>query len=174
MVGGIITNNNELYERMLLIKNLGSKIKYQYKIQGRNSRLDSIQAVVLDIKLKHLDENNIKRRKVANKYLELLKDIKQIELPKIEDYCVPVYHLFVIKTDKRNALQKYLKEKGIDTIIHYPISIPELECFKEEITDYELDISKKNSKRILSLPIYPELENNEIEYVCLKIKDFFN
>ena len=85
-----------------------------------------------------------------------------------------VYYILLDEHSGTDALQKYLKEKGIDTIIHYPISIPELECFKEEITDYELDISKKNSKRILSLPMYPELENNEIEYVCLKIKDFFN
>jgi len=172
--GGIITNNNKLYERMLLIRNLGSKIKYHHEILGRNSRLDSIQAAVLDVKLKYLDKNNIKRRNVANKYFELLKDIKEIELPKIEDYCIPVYHLFVIKTDKRDELQKYLKEKEIDTIIHYPISVPELTCIKDNVIDTDLEISIKNSKRILSLPMYPELEEKEIEYVCQNIIGFFN
>ena len=120
------------------------------------------------------EDNNIKRRKVTNKYFDFLKDIEGIVLPKIEDYCLPVYHLFVIKTEKRDELQKYLKENGIDTIIHYPIAISELECMKEHIIDTDLDISIKNSKTILSLPMYPELDEKEIKYVCKCIVKFFN
>ena len=171
--GGIITNNELLYNKMKLIRNIGSNKKYYHEIIGRNSRLDTIQAAVLDVKLKYLNENNNKRRIVAEKYVELLKDISGIELPKIEEYCLPVYHLFVIKTEKRDELQKYLKEKNIDTIIHYPISISELNAIKEHNKDTNLEISLKNSKRILSLPMYPELEMHEINYVCDKIKDFF-
>jgi UDP-2-acetamido-2-deoxy-ribo-hexuluronate aminotransferase len=110
---------------------------------------------------------------VANKYFDLLEGIEGIELPKIEDYCLPVYHLFVIKTDKREQLQEYLKERGVDTIIHYPISISELECMKNEIVDTDLNTSLKNSKRILSLPMYPELEEEEIRYVCDNIREYF-
>ena len=172
--GGIITSNDDLYNKMKLLRNIGSKKKYHHEILGRNSRMDTIQAAVLDIKLKYLEDNNIKRRKVANKYFELLKGVKEIELPKINDYCVPVYHLFVIKIDTRDQLQKYLKEKGIDTIIHYPIAISELECMKNEIIDTDLNISIKNARRILSLPMYPELEDVEIEYVCDTIKRYFN
>jgi len=172
--GGLITNTEKLYNKMRLLRNIGSKKKYHHEILGRNSRMDTIQAAVLDVKLKYLEDNNIKRRKVANKYFELLKDIEDIELPKIDDYCLPVYHLFVIKTDKRDQLQKYLKEKGIDTIIHYPIPISELECMKNKIVDTNLNTSIKNAKRILSLPMYPELEDKEIEYVCDNIIKFFN
>lgn len=171
--GGIITSNDKLYNKMKLIRNIGSKKKYHHEILGRNSRMDTIQAAVLDVKLKYLEDNNIKRRKIANRYFDLLKDVREIELPKINDYCIPVYHLFVIKTDKRDQLQKYLKEKGVDTIIHYPISISELECMKNEIVETDLNFSIKNSKRILSLPMYPELEEKEIEYVCDNIRDFF-
>jgi dTDP-4-amino-4,6-dideoxygalactose transaminase len=172
--GGVITNNENLYNKMKLIRNIGSNKKYHHEILGRNSRMDTIQAAVLDVKLKYLEDNNSKRRKVANKYIELLRNIKGIELPKIENYCSPVYHLFVIKTDKRDELQKYLKENGIETIIHYPIAISELECMKEHIIDTQLDISIKNAERILSLPMYPELEEKGIEYVCSNIRDFFN
>ena len=119
------------------------------------------------------DLKHKKRQNIAHKYFELLKDIEGIKLPKIEDYCLPVYHLFVIKTEKRDELQKYLKEKEIDTIIHYPIAISELEAMKEHIIDTDLEISIKNSKRILSLPMYPELAIYEIEYVCENIKSFF-
>ena len=171
--GGIITSNETLYNKMKLIRNIGSNKKYHHEILGRNSRLDTLQAAVLDVKLKYLDDNNVKRRNVAAKYFDLLKDIDGIELPKIEDYCLPVYHLFVIKTEKRDQLQKYLKEQGIDTIIHYPIPISELEGLKVHVTDEDLEISIINAKKILSLPMYPELEEDEIRYVCDNIKYFF-
>ena len=171
--GGVITNNEKLYNKMKLIRNIGSIKKYHHEILGRNSRMDTIQAAVLDVKLKYLEDNNIRRRTVADTYFKLLKDIKGIELPKIENYCLPVYHLFVIKTEKRDKLQKYLKDNGIDTIVHYPISISELDAMKEHIIDIDLNISIKNSKKILSLPMYPELEEKEIKYVCNNVRDFY-
>ena len=172
--GAIVTNNNELNNKIRKIKNLGSIIKYHHEILGRNSRLDSIQAAVLNVKLKYLDENNKKRRNIANIYSSLLKNIKDIELPIVEDYCVPVYHLFVIRLKNeniRNELQNFLKKNGIDTGIHYPISIQELEC----ITNVDkTPISNNYSKRIMSLPMYPELSQNEINYICNKIIKLFN
>ena len=124
--GAIITNKDKFNDKIRKIKNLGSIKKYHHEIIGRNSRLDSIQAAVLNVKLKYLDIKNKKRRDVANLYNKLLNNIKDLELPKIETYCIPVYHLFVIRLENeniRNKLQKYLKNNGIDTGIHYPISI---------------------------------------------------
>ena len=155
--GAIITNNDELNNRIRKLKNLGSIIKYHHEILGRNSRLDSIQAAVLNVKLKYLDENNNKRRDIAKKYFELLNDIKYIKLPKIENYCTPVFHLFVIRLENeniRNKLQRYLKNNNIDSGLHYPISIKELECIN---SNDETNISDSYSKQILSLPLYPEL-----------------
>lgn len=174
--GAIVTNNNNLNERIRKIKNLGSKIKYYHEIFGRNSRLDSIQAAVLNVKLQYLEENNQKRRNVYKYYKKLLKNIPQITLPKIEKYCLPVFHLFIIRLENekiRNNLQKFLKEKNIDTGIHYPVSISDLKCFDNIIID-NTPYSNEYSKKILSLPIYPELNNEEIFYIYENILNFFN
>lgn len=173
--GAIVTNNQELNNKIRKIKNLGSKIKYYHEILGRNSRLDSIQAAVLNVKLKYLDVNNEKRRKVFNKYKKELENCKDLFLPKIEDYCIPVFHLFVIRfpnKEMKDKIQNYLKENNIETGIHYPISINELDCYKNENND-KTPISDIYSKCILSLPMYPELEDEEIKYICNKIKLFF-
>ena len=170
--GAIVTNNDKLNQRIRKIKNLGSIIKYHHEILGRNSRLDSIQAAVLNVKLKYLDNNNKKRRDVADLYNKLLNNIKQIKLHKIEYNCIPVYHLFVIRLENeeiRNKLQKYLKDNGIETGIHYPISIKDLKCIDN---NDKTDISDNYSKKILSLPMYPELEKGEINYICKKINNF--
>lgn len=170
--GAIVTNNYKFNERIRKLKNLGSIIKYHHEFLGRNSRLDSIQAAVLNVKLKYLDKNNKKRRNCAKLYMILLANIEELELPKIEDYCIPVYHLFVIRLKNeimRNNLQRYLKNKGIETGIHYPISIKDLKCINN---DDKTNISDDYSKRILSLPMYPELEKDEIKYICKKIKNF--
>ena len=172
--GAIVTNNNSLHERIRKIRNLGSIIKYHHEIVGRNSRLDSIQAAVLDVKLKYLDYNNSRRRDVAMLYFKLLKDNKHILLPQVDDYCTPVYHLFVIRLENqslRDQLQKYLKEQNIETGIHYPISINELNCIT---CDDKTTISNKYSKTILSLPMYPELEHVDIEFICKCIYTFFD
>lgn len=173
--GCIITNDDKLNERIRKIKNLGSIIKYHHEILGRNSRLDSIQSAILNVKLKYLDNNNYKRRKVADKYFNLLKDIREIILPKIENYCIPVFHLFVIRLQNeeiRDNLKKFLNNNNIETGIHYPISINNLKSIKN-VQD-KTNISDNYSKRILSLPMYPELLSEEINYVCSKIKEFFN
>ena len=168
--GGIATNNEELNIKIKKIKNNGSIIKYEHEILGRNSRLDTIQASILNVKLKYLDENNEKRRQNVIKYRKLLNNIKEIELPIELEHSKPVYHLFVIKTKYRNELQDYLKKHNIITLIHYPISCSELECFNH------LNINKTSSKlsnEILSLPMYPELTTIEIEYTCSIIKKMF-
>lgn len=170
--GGIGTNDYELYEKIQKIRNLGCKIKYHHEVIGRNSRLDTIQAVVLDTKLPYLENNNNKRRHKANLYIQNLKDIENISLPQFDKKSLPVFHLFVIMTDNRDELQEYLQKNGITTLIHYPISISETDAFQNyNFKNVENCVS--NSKRILSLPMYPEIEENEILYVCKKINQFF-
>ena len=170
--GGIGTNNNIFNERIRKIANLGCKVKYQHELIGRNSRLDTIQACILNIKLKYLDECNIKRRNNAELYKKYLFDIKNIELPKYDSDCTPVFHLYVIKTDYRDELKKYLEDKNITCLIHYPISISETDALAE-FKFKDVDNCIKNSKKILSLPMYPELTEDEIIYVCNNINNFF-
>lgn len=170
--GGIGTNDDILNEKIRKIGNLGCKIKYHHELIGRNSRLDTIQACILNIKLKYLDECNEMRRKNAQLYFENLKDLKQIILPDVNNNCTPVYHLFVIKTKQRDELKKYLEEKKIQCLIHYPISIPETEALcSYKFKDVEQCVT--NSKEILSLPMYPELTKDEIIFICDNIKNFF-
>lgn len=170
--GGIGTNNSELNDKIRKIMNLGCKIKYHHELIGRNSRLDTIQASFLNVKLKYLDECNELRRKNADIYIKNLKHIKDINLPIYDNNCTPVYHLFVIKTIYRDALKKYLEKKNITCLIHYPISLSETEALKDfKFTDVNNCI--KNSNEILSLPMYPELKEEEINYVCDNINNFF-
>ena len=170
--GGIGTNDDFLKDKIQKIKNLGCKIKYHHEVIGRNSRMDTIQAVVLDTKLRFLESNNAKRRQNAQIYMDNLQDIDNICLPYVHSESLPVFHLFVIMTDYRDELQKYLGENGVTTLIHYPISISETDAFKpSNFTNVDNCIT--NSGRILSLPMYPELEESEILYVCKHINNFF-
>ena len=129
--GGIGTNNSELNNKIRKIMNLGCKIKYHHELIGRNSRLDTIQASFLNVKLKYLDECNELRRKNASIYIKNLKHIKDINLPIYDNNCTPVYHLFVIRTIYRDELKKYLEKKNITCLIHYPISLSETEALKD-------------------------------------------
>jgi len=172
--GAICTNNEDLYNKIKLIHNVGSNIKYYHEVKGRNSRLDNIQAGILRIKLKYLDQNNEKRRENANRYLEKLINCNNIILPQIEEKTVPVWHLFVIRVldNKRSELQEYLKINNIETLIHYPIPIHKQKAY-QEYNSQIYSICEKTSSEILSLPMYPELTFDEIDYISLKITEFF-
>lgn len=173
--GAICMNNNELYIKIKKLRNNGSIIKYHHEILGRNSRLDTIQAAILDIKLKTLDIDNEKRRNNVKIYKEYLSCIKNgdIQFPVIENNCIPVYHLFMVKVYKRDELKRYLYDNNIETGIHYPISVPELKCFENMFNTNDYLNSVNNSKSILSLPMYPDIKNEDIKYVCDKIKEFY-
>ncbi len=170
--GAICTNDKDIYINIKKIRNNGSIEKYKHEIFGRNSRLDTLQACVLDIKLNHLNSNNNKRRMNAEIYFNLLKNVKELKLPKIEDYCIPVYHLFIIRAEKRDKLRNYLSENGVETGIHYPISISDLKCY-ENYFDEECLNAKENSSNILSLPMYPDLSETDIKHICELIIDFY-
>jgi dTDP-4-amino-4,6-dideoxygalactose transaminase len=170
--GAILTNNDALAIRIKMIANHGQSKKYQHDVIGVNSRLDTLQAAILDIKLKNLDANNEKRRQNAQLYCKLLKNIGEIQLPVIEDGCVPVYHLFIVKVYKRNDLKKYLEEHGVSTGIHYPISISKLKCY-ENYFEEKYERAEKNSENIISLPMFPDLTEEEITRVCKLVIDFY-
>lgn len=170
--GAICSSNYELTHKLRKIRNNGSIEKYKHEIFGRNSRLDTLQAAVLDIKLQHLDVNNEKRRKNAQLYCELLKHVGEIQLPKIEEGCIPVYHLFIVRAYKRDELRKHLEENGVSTGIHYPISISNLKCY-ENYFEEKCERAEKNSENILSLPMFPDLTAEEITKVCDLVIDFY-
>jgi len=172
--GGIGTNNDNFNEKIRKIINVGCKTKYHHELIGRNSRLDTIQASFLNVKLKKLDNWNNMRRNDASIYSKKLSEIGDIKLPIVLDDCTPVFHLYVIRTKHRDELKKYLDNKKIQCLIHYPISVAETEALKE--LNYNLNDVKNciiNSNEILSLPMFPELEIHEIDYICNSIKDFF-
>lgn len=171
--GAILTDEPQLYEWIKKRANMGSITKNNYEIVGRNSRLDTIQASVLNDKLIFLDKNNNKRRQVAEIYNILLKDIPEVKVLSSDQLCNPVYHLYVIRTNNRDKLQAYLKENGITTIVHYPKCIAKTQAFSNQL--FNTPICDELSNEILSLPMYPNLINepNKILYTIKKIKEFF-
>jgi dTDP-4-amino-4,6-dideoxygalactose transaminase len=173
--GAICTNNQTLYDNICLLKKLGSYEKYYYSIKGRNTNLDNIQAGILRIKLKKLDENNAIRREIVNIYKNELKDCKEIVIPSISNNCESVFHFFMIRVlnNKRNEIIQYLRNSNIETNIHYPVPIHKQESFKE-YNHKSYPICELMSSQILSLPLYPGLTKDEIIYVCNKIKEFYN
>jgi len=167
--GMVLTNDESLYNKLRMLRNYGQKERYYHSMFGINSRLDEIQAGILRVKLKHLEEWNERRRKIAEKYNENLKDLVKTPLEIIG--CKHIYHLYVIRTKERERLKKYLEENGIQTLIHYPIPVHLQPVFKSN--SIQLPITEKVSKEILSLPIYPQLTDEEVEYIISKIKKFF-
>ena len=172
--GIIVTNNEELYKKLIMLRNYGEVEKFTSKIEGFNSRLDEIQAAVLRVKLRYLDEWTDRRREIATQYRQLLYN-SNVQLPCERQWAKHVYHLFVIRVNKRNDLKDYLQERGVGTQIHYPIPIHLQEAYKKlghKAGDFP--ISERNAREILSLPIYPELTTEEVETVAGLITEFQN
>jgi dTDP-4-amino-4,6-dideoxygalactose transaminase len=155
--------------------NHGSVVKYHHFIEGRNSRLDGIQAAVLSTKLPHLDSWSASRLNNAKLYNELLADVEGVVTPKIADYAVPVFHLYVIRVADRDGLMKRLADRGISTGIHYPISLPSLEAYaylghKNE----DFPVANSQMGQLLSLPMYPELTEEMVRYTVQCVKEEIN
>ena len=161
--GAVTTNDEELANTIRALANYGSQKKYVFKYTGRNSRLDEIQAVVLDVKLKHLDEDNAHRQKIANYYYDHINN-PLIRLPKRLPDANNVYHLFPILCEKRDELQQYLIENGVQTLIHYPIPPHKQECYLQW-NDQTYPITEQIHFQELSLPISPVLEAYEFEKI---------
>lgn len=171
--GAIVTNNEELAKKCRMIANHGRIDKYNHEFEGRNSRLDGIQAAILSVKLKHLDNWTNTRIKIANHYLKNLKDVQEIILPKRENWAKCVYHLFVIRAKKRDELQRYLKGHNIETGIHYPIALPKLKAYSYLNQAREPFIANKIDGELLSLPIGEHLNIEDVKKVVEKITDFY-
>ncbi len=170
--GAIVTNDSEFAERAAMIRDHGRKKgeKYTHTIIGSNYRIDALQAAILNVKLKHLDEWIAKRRKNAQLYNDLLKD--EVATPKEPEYSKHVYHLYVIRTKNRDNLQSQLKENQISTGIHYPIPL-HLQPAYQDLHYKEGDFrdTEESTKEILSLPMYPELTEEQIKFIAEKIKE---
>lgn len=170
--GAITTDNKEIAEKIKILRNYGSEKRYHNQVVGYNSRLDELQAGLLNVKLKHINDLLFDRKRIANIYLENINN-PLIELPKIDDGCSHVWHLFVIKTDKRNELQKFLEDEGIQTLIHYPIPPHLSEAYKDlGYCRGDFPITENFAETVLSLPLYNGMDNEEALYVCDKINEF--
>jgi len=164
--GAIITQREDLATKCRMIANHGRIDKYDHEFEGVNSRLDGLQAAILSVKLKYLEEWTEKRRAVAKQYGELLRYLP-LELPVESDGCRHVYHLYVVRVKDRKAVQERLKEAGVATGIHYPIALPMLKAYQylgHKPEDFP--VAAKYSQEILSLPMYPELTTEQIQWVC--------
>lgn len=171
--GAIITNNDDLASKMRMFANHGAAKKHQHLIDGINSRLDTIQAAILNVKLPHITKWNDMRRENAIYYNEILKDIEGIVTPPIRSNGKHIYHVYSIRTNKRDELAQHLKDNGIGTAIHYPVALPFMETFA--FLNHKLDefpVAAKYQDEILSLPMYPELPKEMMDYVADTIKKF--
>lgn len=161
--GAVVTNDEKIYKKIKAIANYGSHIKYQNLYKGINSRLDEIQAAVLDVKLKYLDADNSRRREISKYYRENIKN-KKIILPKAYDENAHVWHVFVVRTENRDEFQEYLKDNGIQTLIHYPTP-PHKQPAYSEWNNLSYPISEEIHRTIISLPISPVMTNEEVKKV---------
>ena len=172
--GAIITNNDELAEKMRMFSNHGALVKHQHQMEGINSRLDSMQAGILSVKLDHILVWTDARREKAALYDQLLGDMEEIIIPKVRPESKHSYHLYVIRTDRRDELKEFLASKGISTVLHYPTILPLLKPYEYlGHSSHDFPVAYKNQETILSLPLFPELKEEDIHYILTAIRDFF-
>jgi UDP-2-acetamido-2-deoxy-ribo-hexuluronate aminotransferase len=175
--GALMTNNDELAQKMRMIANHGQEKKYHHKVLGCNSRLDTIQATILNIKLRYLDEYSSARNAMATFYNEALSTIDGIIVPERQSKSTHVFHQYTlkVKNGKRNELQNYLSEKGIPSMIYYPLPLYKQEAFQRFVSDdFKLDTTEQLCDEVLSLPIHTEMNIEHINFICNTIKFFFN
>lgn len=166
--GAVTTNDAELAEKIRVLVNYGSKVKYHNEVQGFNCRLDELQAAFLSVKLPHLDAETQRRKEIADQYIQGLKDLP-IVLPTVIDGAESVWHLFVIRSTNRDELQKKLAERGVGTMIHYPIP-PHKQSAYTEFNNFSFTIAELIHKQVLSLPLSPTMKDAEVQFVIATIK----
>lgn len=174
--GALYTNNAQLATTIRMIANHGQEKKYHHKIVGCNSRLDTLQAAILDVKLKYLDSYSQARNQVANAYDEAFKELAWLNIPKRSTISTHVFNQYTIKlknSNQRDSLKQFLQEKGIPGMIYYPISLHLQEAFKtDEYGVGDFPISEDLCTRVLSLPIHTEMKTNDLAYIIDTIKSF--
>ncbi len=175
--GAMMTNNEDLAQKLRMVANHGQIKKYYHEVLGCNSRLDTIQAAILDVKLKHLDTYSANRNKMAEVYYEKLSGIKEIQLPKRQENSTHVFHQFTMRVfnGKRDELQEFLKEKGVPSVIYYPLPLYKQNAFKQYVPEkFLLPITEKLCSEVLSLPIHTEKNDEHMEVICNAVLEFFN
>jgi dTDP-4-amino-4,6-dideoxygalactose transaminase len=171
--GAIVTSDDELADAMRVLRNYGSRVKYYNEVKGFNSRLDPLQAAFLSVKLRHLDRWNAARRRQARKYIEALSGCAKIVLPVLQEEAESVWHLFVVQCAERDALQNFLRQRGVETLIHYPVPPHLSQAYAADLTEKpDFPISEKLAGTVLSLPISPYLTEAEQDFTIETIKEF--
>jgi dTDP-4-amino-4,6-dideoxygalactose transaminase len=168
--GAVTTADEHLAQQINIWRNYGSEQKYYNQYPGYNARLDSIQAAMLRVKLRYLEQDNIRRREIAQRYLDAIQQ-PQLKLPVVPEYALCVWHLFVVRTPHREAFQRYLAEQGIGTIIHYPVA-PHKQKAYGHLNDQSWPLCEQLHAEVVSLPMDPTMTEDEVEYVIEKVNAF--
>jgi dTDP-4-amino-4,6-dideoxygalactose transaminase len=171
--GAVTTNDAAIAEKIRLLRNIGQKVKYYHEVKGFNNRLDTMQAAVLRVKLPHLDGWNAERRHAAATYADMLDGLPLVT-PTTAGYAEHIFHLYVVRVSDRESLMEYLKERGIATGLHYPIPIHLQPAYAE--LGYgrgDFPVTEAYAETIVSLPIFPELDDDKVAYVAGAIRDYF-
>ena len=170
--GATVTNDEELEKKVRALGNYGSDYKYHHIYKGNNSRLDEVQAAFLAVKLHHLDKMNEERRRIAQKYIDGIKN-EEVILPYIPEYANPVWHIFGVRCKRRYELEKFLNDAGIGTNKHYPIPMHLQECYKDlGFKEGDFPIAEEISATELSIPMYYGMTDEEVQYVIDKVNEF--
>jgi len=172
--GCLVTNNKELATIVRRLANHGGLYKDEHLFEGTNSRLDTLQAAILNVKVKHLAHWTKKRIANAQQYKERLKDVMSLSLPIVRQKTVHTFHLFVIRAQQRDELKDFLESKGVETLIHYPTALPFEPAYSHfNHSEVDFPVSASLQKSVLSLPVHPELSEDQINYVCDLIRTFY-
>ena len=170
--GAVTTNDSAIAEKVRMLRDHGQAEKYCHMVEGYNGRCDALQAAALRVKLKHLPQWNEARRQHAKRYDKLLGEVPSVTLPKVAESCLPVYHLYVIQIDKRDEIAKELNNRGIGTGLHYPVPLHLQKAYAYlDLHEGSFPVTEMYAKRLLSLPMFPELTEDQISYVCECIKE---
>jgi len=172
--GCILTSTPELAEKMRRLANHGALIKHDHQVEGFNSRMDTLQAAILSVKVKYLERWNLRRREIAAQYRSMLSGINHLILPQENAFTHHTYHIFCVRTPFRDSLMKYLASHGIETLVHYPQGLPFTRAYdylQHSATDFP--VTNILQDQVLSLPVYPELTNDDIWYISNKVRQYF-
>ena len=173
--GAIFTQNNLLAEKIKMIANHGQQVKYQHDVIGINSRLDTLQAAVLKVKLRYLDEYEKKRNEVAIFYDQHLANLPEIQIPWRAPNSTHVFHQYTIQATRRDELKEYLERKGIPTMIYYPVPLHLQKAYTQiEFGIGSFPVTEKLSKAVISLPIHTEMKKEELDFICTTIRNFYH
>lgn len=175
--GAVVTRDPDVARMIRLLRNYGwaEGKRYYSAVKGVNSRLDELQAAILRVKLRYLETWNARRRAIAARYAEALADLPDLMLPREQPWAYHVYHLYVVRTPRRDALQQHLQAHGVGTQVHYPVPVHLQEAYQDlGYRPGALPETERAAREILSLPLYPELTDAQVDHVCASVRAFFS